>query len=69
MNRIILFSLILLTACGGSSKDPKTQLEDLKKQEADIKSQIVKLEDELSKRLVVGTIAKTSRNDRDQFSA
>jgi membrane fusion protein (multidrug efflux system) len=50
MKRIFSILLVVLTACGGSQKtDPKTALADLKKQEAEIKGKILKLEEELAK--------------------
>lgn len=45
----ILFALLvlLITACGGGSKDKKEQLAELKKQQSELNSKIAKLESEI----------------------
>jgi membrane fusion protein (multidrug efflux system) len=49
MKKVFVILLTILSACGGQKTDLKSQLDDLKKQEADLKTKIIKIEEELSK--------------------
>lgn len=46
---MIMLLAVLLVACGGGSKDPKAELEKLKKEREKIETQIAKLEEEIAK--------------------